>query len=476
MGGGRSEVAEPHHGGTTALGRSLGSEFVADRYIRACLITNPRSGRGGIDLSEVVTILRGHGWDVTVRQKLHGGAATDLARHAVREGYNVIVDCGGDGTLSEIVDGVVGTDVAVGTLPGGTANLWAHEAGISSRLRVAAMQLVGSERRRVDVGHVTINGEHEQRFLLVAGLGFDGAVMRHVSKPLKNRIGPLAVGLAAVTTLPSFRAVPVTMELDNVHWQGQIAQIVLGNSRRYGAFTKVTPDAYMDDGLLDVCIFTASGPISLSRQLTSLALRQRPSEASAETYRAASVTIRSPVVLPLELDGGVVKLDKEEPTPDGVIYRFSLIAQGVTLLVPRTYDGELFRPERFSDGSMLTPLEPVSPNGKHTNGAARDTSATGATSAKQGKRKTWGLRIVSVGANSLTGARLKNGRVVHVIVSPATTLKAPDGTKRPLWGSLSTLTKGDLIEVKGRRDGARDQLLAQRVVLRQAHTEANANT
>lgn len=446
---------------------------MADRYIRACLITNPRSGRGGIDLSEVVTILRGHGWDVTVRQKLRGGAASDLARDAAREGYNVIVDCGGDGTLSEIVDGVVGTDVAIGTLPGGTANLWAHEAGISSRLRVAAMQLVGSERRRVDVGHITINGDHDQHFLLVAGLGFDGAVMRHVSKPLKNRIGPLAVGLAAATALPSFRAVPVTIELDNVHWQGRISQIVLGNSRRYGAFTKVTPDAYMDDGLLDVCIITASGLISVSRQLTALALRKRPSEASAETYRAATVTVRSPVVLPLELDGGVVKLDKEEPTPDGVVYRFSLTAQGVSMLVPRTYDGELFQPERLSDVSVLTPLEPVSPTGKHTNGAARDTSAT---SAKQGKRKTWRLRVVSVGANSLTGARLKNGRVVHVVISPATTLKAPDGTKRPLWGSLSTLTEGDLIEVKGRRDRARDKLLAQRVVLRQARTVANAMT
>lgn len=453
---------------------------MADRYIRACLITNRRSGRGGIDLSEVLTILLGHGWDVTVRQKLHGGAATDLARDAAREGYNVIVACGGDGTLSEIVDGVVGTDVAIGTLPGGTANLWAHEAGISSRLRVAAMQLVGSERRRVDVGHVTINGDHDQHFLLVAGLGFDGAVMRHVSKPLKNRIGPLAVGLAAVTALPSFRAVPVTMELDTVHWQGRISQIVLGNSRRYGAFTKVTPDAYIDDGLLDICIITANGLVSASRQLTSLALRKRPSEASAETYRAATITVRSPVVLPLELDGGVVKLDKEEPTPDGVVYRFSLIAQGVSMLVPRTYDGELFRPERLADVSVLTPLEPISPNGKHTSGAARDTGDRGdrgdlgATSAKQGKRKTWCLRVVSVGANSLTGARLKNGRLVHVIVSPATTLKAPDGTKRPLWGSLSTLTEGDLIEVKGRRDGARDKLLAQRVALRQARTEANA--
>lgn len=88
-------------------------------------------------------------------------------------------------------------------------------------------------------------------------------------------------------------------------------------------------------------------------------------------------------------------------------------------------------------------LEPVSPSGTRTNGAAKETDDpddTGATSAKQGKRKTWHVRVVSVGTNSLTGARLKNGRVAQVVVIPATTLKAPDDTKRLLWGSLSTLT------------------------------------
>jgi diacylglycerol kinase family enzyme len=217
--------------------------------VRACLITNPRSGRGGVDLSDALAVLHGHGWEVSVREKRHGGGATDLARQAVHQGCNVVVDCGGDGTLSEIINGVVGTDVAVGTLPGGTANLWAHEAGIATHMRVAAMQLIGAERRRVDVGRVTVTGAqgsnntHSQHFLLVAGLGFDGAVMGRVRKPLKNRIGPLAVGIAALEAAPRFHAVPVTVELDTVHWPGRISQIVLGNSRRYGSFTEHGPES-----------------------------------------------------------------------------------------------------------------------------------------------------------------------------------------------------------------------------------------
>src|SRR5690242_12046383 len=186
---------------------------MADPTLRACLITNPKSGRGGIDLSEPLSVLWANGWQVDVRQKLHGGHATELAHEAAQAGYQVVVDCGGDGTLNEIVEGVLGTEVAVGTLPGGTANLWAHEMGISSDLRVAAMQLVGAARHRIDVGRVTVNGKHDQHFVLMAGLGFDGAVIGRVNKRLKNRIGPAAIGMAALGALPQARAVPVRAEL-----------------------------------------------------------------------------------------------------------------------------------------------------------------------------------------------------------------------------------------------------------------------
>jgi YegS/Rv2252/BmrU family lipid kinase len=214
---------------------------MSDRFVRACLITNPKSGRGGVDLSEALTVLQANGWDVTVRQKLKGGMAEKLAREAVEQGYNVVVDCGGDGTLSEIINGVVGADIAVGTLPGGTANVWAHEMGISHELRRAAMQLVTATRRRVDVGHVDVNGKHGAYFLMMAGIGIDAAVMSRVNKKLKNRIGKLAIGLAALESLPDVRVVPVQIDLDGSHWQGKLSQIVVGNTRRYGGFTSMTP-------------------------------------------------------------------------------------------------------------------------------------------------------------------------------------------------------------------------------------------
>ena len=418
--------------------------------VRACLIINPKSGRGGVDLSEALTVLQAHGWEVAVRRKLHGGHATELAREAVRAGYNVVVDCGGDGTLNEIVEGVAGTDAAIGTLPGGTANLWAHETGISRNLGVAALQLVSAERRRVDVGQVTVNGKHKQHFVLMAGLGIDGAILTHLSKTLKNRIGKLAYAPAFVRALPALHAVPVRVEMDGLHWQGQVTQVIAGNTRRYASFTRITPDAYADDGLLDICLISARGPISAARQLTTLALRQRPSPASAQTYRAANITLTAPVVLPLQVDGGSVQLDEQDDlTAEGVVYCFALLAQSASVLIPRTYDGALFRPTLTSDVLVNVPLQPVAEakagkgHNHNGNGHRKD--------SHDGKEKRWRVEVTEVGADTITAIKAKNGRAVRVVVDTNTTLTDGDGGETPLWGALSTVTAGDTLEVRGRK-------------------------
>jgi len=233
--------------------------------VQACLITNPKSGGAGEDLHQAIAVLRANGWDVQVRQKQGGGDATTLARVAAEQGCTAVIGCGGDGTLSEIVDGLAGTDVAVGVIPGGTVNLWAGELGFSSRPRVAAQQLVTAVRRRADLGHLEVNGHAGQHFLLMTGIGFDGAVVERVSKPLKQRLGGPAVWLAALKALPAVQTAPVRVELDGMRWAGRISQLVAGNTRRYGGFAAVTPAARMDDALLDVCLFTAVTPIASMR-------------------------------------------------------------------------------------------------------------------------------------------------------------------------------------------------------------------
>ena len=430
---------------------------MAERSIRACLITNPRAGRGGVDLSEAIAVLQARGWTLTVQQKLRGGQATELARAAADAGYDVVVGCAGDGTLREIVNGLVGTNAAFGVLPGGTVNLWAQEMGISRRLRVAATQLANAQRRWIDVGHLTVNGKHGRYFLLMAGLGFDGAVMARVSKPLKNRVGRLAVGLATLESLTSFRMVPVRAELDGVRWQGRVSQVVVGNTRRYAGFTRITTGAYLDDSLLDVCLITADGPFSAGRQLTSLVFQQHPDPQTAELYRVGAFTLRSPVPLPMQLDGGAARLKKATPTPDGMVYRFTAVSQGVCALVPSTYDGELFMREPAR--------EPLLHAGWASERPLALPPAPDYTAAEQQDRKGL-LRISAIGADHFLGVRPKSGKVWTVLFDAQTQFADAHGHQQPLHEALSALRVDMPVQVTGKKDRENRTIAAQKVRLR----------
>jgi diacylglycerol kinase (ATP) len=309
------------------------------KAVRALLIVNARSENHTFDLDEAVSVLLAQGWEVDVREKHEKGEAKTLASDAADDGYDPIVNCGGDGTLNEIVDALAGTKAAVGSIPGGTEHVWSKQVGISPRSRVAATQLVAGRRVQMDVGRVEIDGKHGQHFLMMAGIGADGAVMQRVSRSIKNRIGALAVGVAAVEALPSIGATHVSMEMDGIRWEGDISEAIIGNTRDYGGFTRITSEAFVDDGLFDVCLFTTDGLLPAARQFASLLIWQRPSEASSEMYRAASVTLRAPSPLALQVDGSDVKVDGPD---DEVEYRFTVVPRGLTVLLPRTYDGEMF--------------------------------------------------------------------------------------------------------------------------------------
>jgi diacylglycerol kinase family enzyme len=160
------------------------------------------------------------------------------------------------------------------------------------------------------------------------------------------------VGLAAIEAVPSFRTFAVRADVDGVYWEGRVVQIVVGNTRRYGGFTRMTADAFIDDGLLDACFFTPEGALNAGKQVLSLLVRQRPSETTSEMYRIKRLTVYAPSVMPLQLDGGAIDQDDIEPEDEGVVYEFSVVPRGVTVLIPRTYDGELLQSVALHDAEM----------------------------------------------------------------------------------------------------------------------------
>lgn len=414
--------------------------MVSTRHaVRACLITNPRSGSGEIDLAPILPVLAAHGWDVEVRQKLHGGGATDLAREAAAAGVEIIVACGGDGTVSEVINGVVGSDVAVGVLPGGTANLWAHEIGVSEDLHQAALQLVGAQRRRIDIGHLTINGKHGQHFLLMAGLGLDADVLSKLNKRLKGHVGMLAYIPAIGRAIPKATPFSARVDLDGVAWDGEVVQIVVGNTRRWAAVTSMTPEALIDDGRLDVCLLTPTNPVSAVEQLSTLLLRQHPGQKSSINDRVGQLMVRLSAIVPLQVDGGLIKQGHVEVTDEGVEYAFSVRAQVLTVLVPREYNGALFQ-----------------------TGAVAATARQAGAASGEHRSKRW-FRVLAVGIDSITASRVRDGRVTTIRVTSKTVAKDADGSEMPLAAFLDSLAEGQLLKARGKKSRKRGVITARRL-------------
>lgn len=364
---------------------------------RACLIVNPRDGKNLEHLSEIVTVLKADGYKTKVLLKERYGQTIALAKQAVERDSDLIIAYGGDGTLSEVINGLMEGKVrqkqcVVGLIPGGTSNVWATELAIPTDPLQAVHTLLESEPRKIDLGYVdveeltvmdaTTDGQPDQErriyknkhrkkltpqsrhyFLLMAGLGIDATVMKNVSKPLKYLTGPMEVGLAAIKSLPeqhpfSVKLLPESYgKRDEAFWHGEAMQIVIGNTRLYADVVQMTPNASIDDGILNTCVILAGNALTTIEQMASLLFRRQPDHLTAEYFQSAHFSLCVPASVPLQLDGSAIKLksylDKanrailkhEEAARLMVKYRFTAVPHALNIAIPRTYNGSLFQKE-----------------------------------------------------------------------------------------------------------------------------------
>lgn len=219
------------------------------RY-RVSLIANIHAGQAHVHADAVksaLTLWRSHGWHVDEHTIEAPGDATRLAEAAVTQQYDLVVAAGGDGTVNEVVNALVGSSVALAPLPIGTVNVWAREAGFSMDVLTAAHQILTSVTGQIDVGFA--NG---RAFLLMTGVGFDAEVVRHLYASDKRKFGVLAYIGRIWSVMWEFRSHVVTVTLDDEELHVPLLMMVVGNTQRYAGFIPFTPTAQLNDGLLDV--------------------------------------------------------------------------------------------------------------------------------------------------------------------------------------------------------------------------------
>jgi lipid kinase YegS len=207
-------------------------------------------------IRDAVLALRHEGHAVEVRVTWEAGDTIRMAQEAVRDGVGALVAGGGDGTLSELVDGLLLEEEGgrprrgVGVLPYGTANDFATACGIPRDDPLAALRLVAEGRPRlIDVGRLG-----DRAFVNVATAGFGATVTHETPDDLKRLLGGAAYLLTGLTRFGGIGAEHGRFLAPGFGWEGNFYGLAVGNGRLAGGGFAVCPDALLDDGLLDVAI------------------------------------------------------------------------------------------------------------------------------------------------------------------------------------------------------------------------------
>jgi diacylglycerol kinase (ATP) len=225
--------------------------------------------------------------------------APPSVRKARKHGAELLFVWGGDGMVQRCVNELVGHPVTMAVLPAGTANLFATNLGIPSDLEEAVAVGLHGQRRTIDVG--VLNGE---AFAVMAGVGFDAAMIRAAGSGLKDRFGRAAY---IWTGSRELRAKPFNarVKTDGVTWyDGEASCILLGNVSRLFGGLEVFEDVQLDDNQLDVGIVTASGMVAWLRVLGRTVVGSAASSPLAQTTKAHRVKIQLDRKVRYELDGG----------------------------------------------------------------------------------------------------------------------------------------------------------------------------
>jgi YegS/Rv2252/BmrU family lipid kinase len=301
---------------------------------RALIVFNPIAGQAAgfeQDIHAASDVWRAHGWVVEIRPTAGPGDGTRIAREAALAGYDVVVAAGGDGTVNEVINGLVGTQTALGALPIGTVNVWVRELGLPLQPRAAAAALLDAQPRTIDLGRAG-----DRHFLLMAGIGFDAAVTAQVRAHEKRRLGIFAYIFRALDLARRFRGTRMRIIVDGKALRTRSLMVVLGNSQLYGGFLKITGRASLDDGMLDLCIIKGNTLRGVPLRILSILLRRATLDPQIEYHRARSVRIETRLPLPVQVDG-----DHIGYTP----MTFEAVPGALRALIPPTLPADLLHAE-----------------------------------------------------------------------------------------------------------------------------------
>jgi diacylglycerol kinase (ATP) len=317
----------------------------------ATLIYNPHAGRVTLheQMRKVANFWLGRGWQVDLQPTRAAGHATQLARHAAAHGHEMVLAAGGDGTLNEVANGLVGSNTVMAPLPVGTANSFAKELGLprpplldlldlrDDRLLVTAEKLAHGRVQRMDVGQTT--GNNGRYWLLWVGAGFDGYVVQQIEPRSKNfkRLGVAGYAAKGLFFLPGFKSIRALITIDEeLTLQDDYLLINISNCRLFGGGEfMLNAQGVLDDGWMEVWLFREKGWqwSDMLHYLLEVSFANHAANPNIEMIPAQRITVQTDRPMPYHLDA-----EPAGQTPFSVVVQ----PQALRLLVPPSAPPDLF--------------------------------------------------------------------------------------------------------------------------------------
>ena len=293
----------------------------------AILISNPKTGRYASrrlrPIQETISQLKSLGVEVELKLTTRPREATEIATRAARNGSSDVFVAGGDGTINEVIQGLAGTKARLGIIPRGTANVLARELGLPLDEQAAATVAARGKSRRIHLGLAIDETNNVRRhFALMAGIGLDASIVRHVRPRLKKRIGKGAFWISGLSHLATWSPDPFKLEIDGREYMATFAAI--GKGPRYGGDLAITPGARLDEPLFEVCMIQTSNRFRYLRLLSQAMRAGMPRDNPAvEFVKTARVTARGNA--PVQIDGELI---------GGLPMRFEIAPHSLEVIVP----------------------------------------------------------------------------------------------------------------------------------------------
>lgn len=269
---------------------------------RAIVIVNPSSGKEEAEacLDEVRAALKKRNCISEIRMTEKEGDATVFAKEACDEKYDVVVSMGGDGTLSEVINGLSEQShrPTLGIIPLGTVNDFARALDIPMKTQAAIENLSSSKTRSVDIGKV-----NDKYFMNIVAIGDLAAATFTVTPKQKTMLGPLAYFLEGVKSLTGKSTLQAVIKHDGGVWEDECLLILAALTNSVGGFEKITPDAEVNDGLIHCMIIKNVALPKLVQLATSILKGDHLDDPSIEYIQSTQLSIRADKQLPANIDG-----------------------------------------------------------------------------------------------------------------------------------------------------------------------------